>query len=346
MNDFAPEDRYERRNWLNNLQLPFRVQSYKYPHGNNLGTMNSAWKIPDEIDHTLNHQAIAHLNNSQKLYYRRDFLDTYTRLASRISRKSKAVLRNMFCSLVHNESSPSSAAEAAIDERVAMCMLDMGDPDIILDMRKLNGKSGSSGFDVFWHELSTYLEEVGSAVQERRHGETMYMPVAISVSHLRETISSRLKQKLPNDDVPIPSVEWMRLQFWPRNPYATTSLQHTGRFDVKYAVQCRQLHREHPDSKYVAVILRYAKEFVVRHSECTLMISVDDKAIIPVGEPNSPISTGVRGHNRSLCVGPTEGIGSRFPCCWNCSISRILSRYSKAGQRFLFFWVCLCHNKG
>ena len=209
----------------------------------------------------------------------------------------------MFCSLVHDESSPSSAAEVAIDERVAMCMLEMDDPDIILDMRKLNGKPGSSGFDVFWHELSTYLEEVGSAVQERRHGETMYMPVAISVSHLRETISSRLKQKLPNDDVPIPSVEWVRLQFWPRNPYATTSLRHTGRFDVKYAVQCRQLRREHPDSKYVAVILRYAKEFVVHHSDCTLMISVNDKAIIPVGEPNSPISTGVRGHNRSLCVG-------------------------------------------
>ena len=33
------------------------------------------------------------------------------------------------------------------------------------------------------------------------------------------------------------------------------------------------------------------------------MISVDDKAIIPVGEPDCPISSGVRGHNRSLVVG-------------------------------------------
>ena len=95
----------------------------------------------------------------------------------------------------------------------------------------------------------------------------------------------------------------IRLQFWPRNPYAATALRYTGRFDVKYAVQCRQLRREHPDSKYVAVILRYAKEFAVHHAECTLMISVDDKAIIPVGEPDCPISTGVRGHNRSLVVG-------------------------------------------
>ena len=33
------------------------------------------------------------------------------------------------------------------------------------------------------------------------------------------------------------------------------------------------------------------------------MISVDDKAIIPVGEPDCPVSTGVRGNNRSLVIG-------------------------------------------
>ena len=105
----------------------------------------------------------------------------------------------MFRTLVHDESAPTSAAEAAIDEWIAMCLLDMDDPDIVVDMRKLNGKPGSSKFDTFWLELSTYLEEVDPAVQERRHGETMYMPVAISVSHLREVISSRLAEKFPED---------------------------------------------------------------------------------------------------------------------------------------------------
>ena len=37
----------------------------------------------------------------------------------------------------------------------------------------------------------------------------------------------------------------------------------------------------------------------------TIYVSVDDKAIVPVGEPNAPVSTGVRGHNCSLV--PTEG---------------------------------------
>ena len=305
LNDFAPKDRYKRRKWLNELQLPLTVTIYMYPHGNNLGTMNFAWKVPDEVDQTLNQQTIAQLNKSQKVYYTRqmrsEFLDTYTHLSSRVSTKSKAVLRNIFRTLVHDESAPTTVAESRIDDRVAKCLLDVDDPDIIIDMRKMNGKPGSSEFNAFWLELNSYIEEVGPAVQERRHGETMYMPVAISVNHLREVISSRLREK--SIEASIPSTEWIRLQFWPRNPYASSALRYTGRFDVKFAVQCRQLRREHPDSKYVAVILHYAKEFAVRHSDVTLMISVDDKAIIPVGEPDCPISSGVRGHNRSLVVG-------------------------------------------
>ena len=186
---------------------------------------------------------------------------------------------------------------------LANYLLDMDDPDIILDLRKLNGKPSSSKFDVFWLELHNYLEEIGPAVQERRHGEAMYMPVAISVNHLREIISGKLKEKFPQEDIPIPSLEWVRLQFLPRNPYATTALRYTGKFNVRYAVQCRQLRHENPDSKYVAVILRYAKEFAILHSDIMLMISVDDKAIVPVGEPQLPVSTGVRGHNRSLVLG-------------------------------------------
>ena len=39
-------------------------------------------------------------------------------------------------------------------------------------------------------------------------------------------------------------------------------------------------------------------------SNITLLLSVDNKAIVPVGEPGDPISTGVRGHHRSsMCSG-------------------------------------------
>lgn len=53
-----------------------------------------------------------------------------------------------------------------------------------------------------------YLNEVSPAVDDRGHGDTLHMPIAISC---------RLQSKLP--EAAIPSAEWMQLQFWPSNPY-------------------------------------------------------------------------------------------------------------------------------
>ena len=79
-------------------------------------------------------------------------------------------------------------------------------------------------------------------------------------------------------------------------------MRYTGRFQVKYAVQVRQLCKEHPDARYVGNILKYVKEFAVLHKPLICMLSVDDKVIVPVGEPDAPVSTGVRGHNKSLVI--------------------------------------------
>ena len=47
------------------------------------------------------------------------------------------------------------------------------------------------------------------------------------------------------------------------------------------------------------VLLKDAKEYAVNFSQHVTLVSVD-KAIIPVGEPGAAVSTGVRGHHRSL----------------------------------------------
>ena len=47
------------------------------------------------------------------------------------------------------------------------------------------------------------------------------------------------------------------------------------------------------------------KEFCVSNRENVTFVCLDDKAIVPVGEPGIPISTGVRGHNKVLT--PSDG---------------------------------------
>lgn len=111
------------------------------------------------------------------------------------------------------------------------------------------------------------MDEIVTPINECRHGSIMYLPIAISIRDLRELVTERLNKKFPDVSKPIPSDEWIRLQFWPKNPYSTAALRYTGRFQVKYAVQACQMRRSHPDSKYVAVMLQY-----VPHKRTLLII--------------------------------------------------------------------------
>ena len=302
VNDISPIDRYERRKWLSELALPFPIMLYKYAYGNSLGTLVHAWRIPEDesVDNTKISQIFSQLCRKQSFYssraMRRDFLNKYSCLA----KISKMVLRNIYRTLLQDHAAAEYVSEAQVDERVANAVLQLDDTEIVLDLRKMNGKPNSTIFDKFWHELQLYFDEVTLAVDERRHGDIMHMPLAISIRSLQETISDRLLQKFPDSVPPVPSQEWIRLQFWPCNPYTDRAIRYTGQFKIKFGVQIRQMRKEHPDSHYVSALLKYVYEFAVKYRNEVLLLSVDDKCIVPVGEPNCPISTGVRGHNRSL----------------------------------------------
>ncbi|KAK3108394.1 hypothetical protein FSP39_007105 [Pinctada imbricata] len=49
----------------------------------------------------------------------------------------------------------------------------------------------------------------------------------------------------------------------------------------------------------------YLKEFLVQYRQHALFVCMDDKAVVPIGEPGIPISTGVRGHNKVMA--PASG---------------------------------------
>ena len=223
---------------------------------------------------------------------KKTFIERYTDVAN----CRTMVLRNILCELTQDCSAAASSKEAEIDDRVAQFLLSSDDTDLVLDLRALNGQPGNTKFDAFWAECQKFFDEHVAAVSERRHGaDFLYLPFAISVEDLWQQVKARLP-----DDTPVPSNEWIRLQFWPSDPYTSRAMHHTGRFDIKFRVQSRLVRAEHPDSKYVAVQYKYLKHFAVKFREYCLMICLDDKANVPVGEPGRPQATGVWGHNHSL----------------------------------------------
>ena len=101
------------------------------------------------------------------------------------------------------------------------------------------------------------------------------------------------------------------MQFWPSDPYTSRAIHHTGRFNIKFRVQSRLVQADHLDSKYAAAQYKHLKQFAVKFREHCIMICLDEKANVPVGEPGKPQAAGVRGHNRSLAP-----VGGQFCQHW------------------------------
>ena len=301
LESFEPKDKSARRKWINGLKnaFPFPCAMFCYSHGNYLGNSNFVWKVPaskDDRDSAHDLQLMTDIRKLIPIYatrtMRKDFVNTYAKCPG----LKPAIMRNMFRMLGY-EHNPDNQTEAQIDERVVDFLLASDDTDLIFDLRAANGKLKNPEFDQFWSELGKFLDEK-TIVNERRHGETLYMPMAMSVRHLREQIIERLPP-----GTPAPSASWIRLNFQPLNPYTKSAVSYTGKFNVKYHVQQRILRVKHEDSSYCYNQYILLKTMAVRYQKWAHFQCLDDKAIIPVGEPCMPVSTGVRARHGCLVVG-------------------------------------------
>ena len=146
-------------------------------------------------------------------------------------------------------------------------------------------------YNRFWDECRKYLdEEVETAVDERRHGNATHLAKALSTRDLLSNVAQRCP-----DGTSLPSEQWLRLQFWPKNATMKSALQYTGRFQVKFMIQQRQLRMWHEDSHYCAALFKYLKQFSLQYKAVTDLVFLDDKHRCKVGEPGMPVAAVERG---------------------------------------------------
>lgn len=150
------------------------------------------------------------------------------------------VLREAYRRLTGDASSSNCAAEAEVDERIRV-ILDQEDTDLLWDLRHIN-----SGRPDEYKEFLTKCQEfvqkkIETAVDDRRHdpvdkdGEAVtHLAMAMSARDLHEQIKAECPEGMP-----IPSVQWLRLQFWPSKTSAA-AMKNTGRLKIKMMVSARQ----------------------------------------------------------------------------------------------------------
>ena len=295
--NFEPIDKELRRSWIKNLAVASTINLFTYRYGNYLGNINIVWKIPSE-EKNRNPATIARnitLIKEEVLKFstrrmRKDFIDRY----SQKCKIQPVILRNIFNFLTDFEPPTTNQKETVMDERFLRFLLEADDPEVIFDLRKHNGRPNDPQFEPFWEALDKLLQGK-SAVHERRQNDLQYLPFAMSVEDLREQVMEKLP---PGSSAP--SVSWIRLNFHPKNPYLKSAIHYTGKFNLKYSVQQRLLRIQHMDSNYCRQQFSLLKSFAVKWKDFSIFQSLDDKAIVPVGNPEQPVSTGVHSHHGAI----------------------------------------------
>ena len=164
----------------------------------------------------------------------------------------------------------------------------LGASGLIADLRSLNPGRPGGTFDTYFKHVEEVLESY-TAANERRHG-TAHMSQWLSLDDLMSQVYAKC---LP--DTPIPSKTLVRLQFTPTNPYTRSALRFTSRFPLHHKIQRRQLRAKHADDHFCAAQYKYLRCRAVEDGRNAIFFCCDDKSKIHVGEPDAPVSTGVRG---------------------------------------------------
>ena len=295
LHSYLPSDNQKKYYMVKKLKAGLSVSALLliYSSGNNCGNAYFVWHVPDNcLDQALKNSqvVIEEIKKHIPVYHTRMMIQEFIQKFGRVTHTVKpAVLRYFYKDLTGDCSSSDTTDQAEIDERVKQA-IEMEDPSIVMDLRH-NNSGMKSQYDVFWDECSKLLEEsVGTAVDDRRHTNITHIASAISIRDFRDQVAARCPA-----DTKIPSVEWIRLQFWPKAPNSLRALHHTGRFKVRFKVQQRQFRKDHPDCHYAAGVFRYLREYAVLFREHCLFYCLDDKHRIKIGEPNVPVAAAERG---------------------------------------------------
>lgn len=295
VDEYTPESTRQRRYYLDHLKsgLPYKCMHLTFSTGNNLGSHNFIWRISPNVEEAdavaKNTEVIQLLKQELPSYHTRAMRRSFIRKASLICNLKAKDARFIYKQLSGDSAEAETADQKEIDARVYQAF-EMEDPDIITDLRCHN-KGQPSKYDAFFEKAKQYLENViETAVDERRHDEMTHLAQAISVPDLLRCV----KETCPPETA-IPSEQWLRLQFAPKCASTYASLQFTGKLQVKFQVQSRQLRKTHEDTHYASAIFRYLKEFCIKFRDFTVFVCMDDTHHCKVGEPGHPVAAVDRG---------------------------------------------------
>ncbi|GES84620.1 hypothetical protein GLOIN_2v1782174 [Rhizophagus clarus] len=298
ISQFCPNERMRKCRFIEKLKnaFLFKIGKYTYHHGN---IQNSVYLW--HIDNNANEEELVNkhykiknnLKQTIQIYHtramRKEFIDTVELCISKVE---KARIHYIYSTWLEDSSASVNLVTQNIDDRVLL-IFELDDPELITDLREIN-EGRIFKYDLFWEYALKYLEGIVQesilAVDERRHDIFQHLAVAISIRDFQNQVL-----KICPLNIPTPSLQWIRLQFWPKNSTHKSSLQFTCKLPIKFMVQTRQLRCDHKNAHYASALFRYQKEMAILLCENSWLVFMDDKHQCKVGEPGYPVAAVERG---------------------------------------------------
>ena len=248
LNDFLPDDRRRRYDFIQKIATPCKAVLFTHSGQQHLHFLWRVCELKTDIDLISEaHNIVKEFENTLPVYHSRAMRQEFVSSFGRATGSKSAFLRAAYRRLTGDSSAASTATEAEVDQRVSR-ILDDEDPDLIWNLRT-NNPGRPEQYKEFLEQCQKHINaSVETAVDDRRHdvvdgGDEVVTHLATALSaavDLHKQVSSQCPE-----GTAIPSVQWLRNQFWPRRPTAKSASRYTGRLRIKFMVQARQLRQSY-----------------------------------------------------------------------------------------------------
>ena len=189
LNPLLPQDRKEKYETMKRLKetgLPWHCCVYSQTHTGSIENMHFIWKLEELTDPQLQAGVIEEVHRRLPVYHSKAVRDRFRLAANKLSIKP---MHSRYLYKLATSDANASANEkiGEIDQRV-MEYINYQDEDVVMDLRSIH-QSGPSHYNRFFSVAAQVIENtVGSAVDDRRHGDTPHLAAALSATDLHRFV--------------------------------------------------------------------------------------------------------------------------------------------------------------
>ena len=299
-------DRLKRNSFAKECALPMKCFRITHAHGNYLGNLHFYFHVPletaiesPEVKRTLG-KTVAGLPKYSTRAMRKAFYESVD-LLQKAGAKGRGYSDMLYAIATGDQSAPETVVQKALRERLIALLLDVnGDSEIAADLRSFNGGPMVSKFDAFWGYAAAFVDNYKVAQDRRQavggNADLGYLPIATSMQNFIDSIVVTIPEN-ERPSIHVPTVSWVALNMTPSDSTVLRTARYTGRLNIVFKLQQRSVRSPHPDAQYGSAIQKYSREWIVairdelrQHDLNVTMLSVDDKALIIVGEPGHALA--------------------------------------------------------